>query len=149
MDVCVDGSGKKHLLLYGDVYDYSEDDTVEIGGEVYYVITRNRDLGFNDVTVPTHEVYYDAYNYTLNGSELHYTPSAQPAFMLGDVNGDEKVDITDATMIQKAVAELIELDENQQLAADVNEDNKVDITDATMIQKYVAEMIDHFGKDQG
>ena len=69
--------------------------------------------------------------------------------MLGDVNGDEKVDITDATMIQKAVAELIELDENQQLAADVNEDNKVDITDATMIQKYVAEMIDHFGKDQG
>ena len=149
LDVCIDGSGKKHLLLYGDVYDYSEDDTVEIGGDAYYVITRNRDLGFNDVTVPTHEVYYDAYNYTLNGSELHYTPSAQPAFMLGDVNGDEKVDITDATMIQKAVAELIELDENQQLAADVNEDNKVDITDATMIQKYVAEMIDHFGKDQG
>ena len=65
--------------------------------------------------------------------------------IIGDVNGDEKVDITDATLIQKAIAELIELSDVQKKAADTNTDGKVDITDATMIQKYIAELIDHLG----
>ena len=47
-------------------------------------------------------------------------------------------------MIQKAVAELIELDNNQIKAADTNNDGNVDVTDATAIQKYIAEIIDHF-----
>ena len=62
----------------------------------------------------------------------------------GDVNGDSKVDITDATLVQQFAAELIELDENQKKAADTNKDGKVDITDATLIQKFVAELIKSF-----
>ena len=72
--------------------------------------------------------------------------SGESDILIGDVNADGKIDITDATMIQKAVAELIELTDEQKKAADTNADGKVDITDATMIQKYVAELIDHLGK---
>lgn len=67
-----------------------------------------------------------------------------PDVKIGDVNNDGSIDITDATMIQKAVAELIELDNNQIKAADTNNDGNVDVTDATAIQKYIAEIIDHF-----
>ena len=62
----------------------------------------------------------------------------------GDVNGDSKVDITDATLVQELAAELIGLDENQKKAADTNKDGKVDIDDATLIQKLVAELIKSF-----
>ncbi|MBQ3298822.1 MAG: leucine-rich repeat protein [Ruminococcus sp.] len=65
--------------------------------------------------------------------------------LLGDVNGDGKIDIMDATTVQKFAAELIDLDADHKAAADVTGDGKVDIMDATMIQKYVAELIDHFG----
>lgn len=62
----------------------------------------------------------------------------------GDVNGDGNVTIDDATLVQKAVAELAELDAKQQKAADVNGDDSVTIDNATLIQKYVAEIIDRF-----
>lgn len=65
--------------------------------------------------------------------------------MIGDVNGDGKVTIDDATLVQKAIAELIELDDTQKKAADTNSDGKITIDDATMIQKYIAELIDHLG----
>ena len=55
-------------------------------------------------------------------------PNAQT--MIGDVNGDGKVTIDDATMIQKAVAELVELDDTQKKAADTNGDGNVTIDDA-------------------
>ena len=64
---------------------------------------------------------------------------------IGDVNGDGKVTIDDATMIQKLVAELVELTPDQFIAADTNCDGIVNIDDATMIQKYIAELIDHLG----
>ena len=79
-----------------------------------------------------------------SGEETDPVPMEQT--MIGDLTGDGKVDITDATVIQKAVAELIELTDEQKKAADTNGDGKVDITDATMIQKFVAELIDHLGK---
>ena len=70
---------------------------------------------------------------------------AEPDAVLGDVNGDGEIDITDATAIQKYLAELIELNSEQKNAADTNGDGEVDITDVTQIQKYIAELIDHLG----
>ena len=64
---------------------------------------------------------------------------------IGDANSDGKVTIDDATMIQKFVAELVELTPDQFIAADTNCDGIVNIDDATMIQKYIAELIDHLG----
>lgn len=64
---------------------------------------------------------------------------------IGDVNGDGNVTIDDATMIQKFVAELVELTPDQLIAADTNCDGVVTIDDATNIQKFLAEIINHFG----
>lgn len=57
---------------------------------------------------------------------------------LGDANKDEKVNIKDATTIQKSAAVLIELDEVQTIIADVDQNGKVNVKDATAIQKWVA-----------
>ena len=53
--------------------------------------------------------------------------------------------IDDATMVQKAVAEMVVLTGTQTLAADADGDGVVNINDATMIQKYIAELVDHLG----
>ena len=64
--------------------------------------------------------------------------------LIGDVNGDGQINITDATMVQQSIAELVELTDEQREAADTDGDGKITISDATMIQKYIAEIIDHF-----
>lgn len=58
--------------------------------------------------------------------------------LLGDVNGDNTVDILDATVIQKYAADKTDLSYEQEPIADVNGDYFVDVIDATEIQKYAA-----------
>ena len=70
--------------------------------------------------------------------------TAKSDVMIGDINGDGKIDINDATMVQKAAAEIATLTASQSIAADVNRDGNIDVTDVTLIQKYAAEIIDHF-----
>ena len=65
-----------------------------------------------------------------------------PDYLLGDVDGDGKVTILDAAMIQKYAAKLITLQDVQIKAADTNADSRISVSDATKIQKYVARMID-------
>ena len=68
------------------------------------------------------------------------TEPADSKGILGDVNGDGKVNIKDATMIQKAVAKIIDFTDAEKLRADVNADGKNNIKDATVIQKFVAKI---------
>ena len=58
--------------------------------------------------------------------------------ILGDADLDEKVTIKDATLIQKAVALLEELTQQQEYLADVNFSLDINVKDATLIQKYIA-----------
>lgn len=60
--------------------------------------------------------------------------------ILGDATGDGSVNIKDATAIQKAIALLITLSEEESMRAEVNGDGMVNIKDATAIQKFVAGM---------
>lgn len=62
-------------------------------------------------------------------------------FAVGDVNADGKLNIKDATTIQKFVAKMIELDEKAQARADYNADGKVNVKDATLIQKKIANLL--------
>ena len=64
--------------------------------------------------------------------------------LLGDVNMDGAVSITDATEVQKAIVGLLSLNEYQNKLADVNKDGSVSIVDATQIQKYSVGLIDKF-----
>ncbi len=58
----------------------------------------------------------------------------------GDVNEDTKVNIKDATAIQKHLADLATLSQSGYAAADVTMDGAVNVRDATAIQKYLAGM---------
>lgn len=65
-------------------------------------------------------------------------PTEPAAPITGDVNGDGKVDITDATLIQKYAAGLTDFDDMTLAAADVNGDGSVNIADATAVQRIAA-----------
>lgn len=62
-------------------------------------------------------------------------------FLLGDVNRDGKLNIRDATLIQKYLAKMVTFDEEQMIIADITLDKKVNIKDATYIQKKIANII--------
>ena len=59
---------------------------------------------------------------------------------LGDVNGDGIVNVDDATLIQKYLAELETIEGIYLYAADSNEDTEIDVSDATAIQMYSVEL---------
>ena len=55
-------------------------------------------------------------------------------YVTGDANGDNKVDILDATFIQKVASGKANIDYDDKFIVDVNNDGVVDILDATAIQ---------------
>lgn len=59
-------------------------------------------------------------------------------YLRGDANGDGFVTINDVTALQRHLANLELLSENNLTAADID-GNGLDITDATNIQRYLAE----------
>ena len=69
---------------------------------------------------------------------------ANNELMLGDVDGDNKITIFDATLIQKHVAQMIVLSDEQQKKADIDKDGHIEITEATLIQRFVAQIITEF-----
>lgn len=102
-------------------------------------------------TADTAVTNYDAgtfegeYNYMLDwfntraawlSSEFH--KAVYKELILGDANLDGKVNVKDATLIQKAIAKITSLEGDNFTTADVNADEKLSIQDATNIQKYAA-----------
>ena len=64
--------------------------------------------------------------------------------VLGDLNGDGKVNTADAVIVLKISAGMVALDEKYQAAGDCNRDGKVNTADAVLILKYSAGMIEEF-----
>ncbi len=62
----------------------------------------------------------------------------EASFDLGDVNLDGKVNVKDATAIQKQVAGIIKFEATSLAVADYDGDTKITVRDATAIQKFVA-----------
>ena len=58
--------------------------------------------------------------------------------LYGDANGDGRVDINDATAVQKHIARLITLGGERLEAADIDRSGRVNINDATDIQRMIA-----------
>lgn len=85
-------------------------------------------------------------NYTGTTTKLFTIAASDDNAKIGDVNGDDSVDVLDATMIQKFAVDRTTLANEQKELADVNNDGVVDILDATEIQKYAVDKIAEFKK---
>jgi hypothetical protein len=59
---------------------------------------------------------------------------------VGDINSDGKIDVSDATIIQKYLAHIEELTDEQISYCDFNFDGEVSIEDVTSLQKYLAKL---------
>lgn len=77
----------------------------------------------------------------------------KPIVFVGDVDKNGKVNIDDATMLQRHIAEFTDAEGNSIIdetdtemvkRADANRDKKLSVLDITEIQRYVAEMIKEF-----
>lgn len=66
-------------------------------------------------------------------------------YIMGDADGDGRITISDATLIQRAGIGLEQLSEVRAKAADVNGDGRVSVLDATCVQKYLAEYTEGTG----
>lgn len=67
----------------------------------------------------------------------------------GDVNGDGKINSSDALMVLQSNVGLKKLNKNQKTAADVNGDDKVNSADALYILNYAVGKIDVFPVEEG
>ena len=84
--------------------------------------------------------------YTTNGNEVTmYTVNPYDFKIVGDVNGDGKVSVLDATEIQKYLAGTVKFDDGQKAVGDVNGDGVISVTDATVIQKYIVGLVTKLG----
>ncbi len=79
--------------------------------------------------------------YNTEGFTNIFIPTSKDLYKLGDANGDGKISITDATTIQRHIAEIEIIPQERLDAADANRDGSIRILDATRIQRFVA-MID-------
>lgn len=80
----------------------------------------------------------DLSSFDINAAPPEKPVGPEPA-LTGDVNLDGTVDINDATMLQRYLAELLTLTDEQLLAADVNRDGNVNVNDVTQIQRILCE----------
>ena len=77
-------------------------------------------------------------------TQPNVTADPYGGYALGDVNGDGKINATDALLVLRSFAKKITLTPEQTLRADVNRDNKVNATDALKILRYFAKKITSF-----
>ena len=74
------------------------------------------------------------------------TETTAPAveYLYGDADLNGKINVKDATTIQKFAAKMLTLDDVAMVQADVTGDMRVNVKDATSIQKLIAKIIDKF-----
>ncbi len=63
---------------------------------------------------------------------------------LGDINFDNRINVIDANLVRRFVAQYVELDSIQQVLADVNGDGYVDVMDANFIRKVAVKIYSGF-----
>jgi hypothetical protein len=101
--------------------------------------------GYEYDQMATEQGFYALVSYKrlMDGKTSLYdmTDLAKSSQITYDVNEDGSVDISDATFIQKYLANLEVLTDTQYKQADCNADGMVDISDATHIQKYLAKIL--------
>ena len=69
-----------------------------------------------------------------------FTVTIVPDAVMGDLDGDGEVTISDATFLLRCLTEFDELTEEQRAIADVSGDGRIDVRDVTAMQRIIAEI---------
>lgn len=77
-----------------------------------------------------------------------FATNGETAYIKGDANLDQKVNIKDTTAIQKYLAKLLDFSDEQLKLADMDGNGSVNVKDATYIQKLIAGIIDESTPDE-
>lgn len=110
--------------------------SVESGKLVYFDNEENKYITNIDAV-------FDEIDYTVDemGNDRAYyfgSFAVEPQPLYGDINGDEEVNIQDATLLQQYLNNEEYLTDEQLNNADINYDENVDIKDVTALQRYIA-----------
>ena len=75
-------------------------------------------------------------------SDVSDNTDSTSSSVFADLNDDKVVTVSDVTLIQNFIADLVTLGNQKQSEADINYDGTINIVDATIIQRIVAELVD-------
>ncbi len=123
--------------------NYSGAVTVENGGLMLQMrLNTAADASIGKTTVCVTHMEWDISGSTQKVQIEHRVPAAvtiskaELSDMIGDVSGDEEVDLTDVKLVMQHYNGYRKLDSRQKARADVNGDGKVNLTDAKLIMQY-------------
>lgn len=124
----------------------------DIGKQAFgYVFVYHEELGYSVAEPKKDFTIYgakgsEAEKYANDNGFKFIEAGIESEAIVGDLNGDNSVDILDATVVQKHAVGKINLTSEQLAVADVNNDRVVDILDASEIQKFAVGKITEFKK---
>lgn len=81
-------------------------------------------------------------NKILTSLKLEEITPAEPQVTVGDIDGNGKITLKDATLLLQHVNKVATLENSQLAAADINGDGKITLKDATLLLQYVNKIID-------
>lgn len=126
--------------------------------EAYAKIAALNVNSFTDVTTAAQKTLYsqvkqakwdllkttdlEGINAILTNLKLDNITPAEPQVTVGDINGDGKITLKDATLLLQHVNKVATLENSQLAAADINGDGKITLKDATLLLQYVNKIID-------
>lgn len=122
---------------YGYLYDSnmgllsSNDDGEDSNFSITYDVTAGK----------TYVIGCKMYSSSIGSFDLVVNFEPNNTYKIGDANGDEIVTVADITVIQKYLANRLQLSDERLIACDVNKDGVVTIEDATLIQKYLIHLV--------
>ncbi len=140
--------GVNSLITFTNGYDMSGTVTLNLdAAATYYYAIDNLNMGSEVVDLTEADEYVR--NFKQSATHMVYveptvadvatTSIDGTIYKMGDANGDNSVNIMDATTIQLALAEKTELDDVSTDLADYNLSGVTSITDATDVQIYLAQ----------
>ena len=99
-------------------------------------------VGYKNKIVDVRDYYIDELDDEIGGTLVikAVTKGNTDTNVKGDADYNGKLNISDATIIQKHLAKMLKLEDYKLKNADFNGDGKVNINDVTAIQKYLAKL---------
>lgn len=150
MDMMYNERLSGNRVLTGSVSSPSSPYSVKAGDRLFSIVVSQTDEAYEDIADLRFEVL-DMMVRTPKGDVTRV--SNGKVTLIGDVSGNGTVDISDATILQKHLAEfkkadgspiIDENDADQMFVCDVSGDGVITVEDVTMIQRYLAEYIEDF-----